>query len=93
MGVQVSADDLSSESIISWSKSNKNSIVWNQGEFHRKIISRAILCLNFSRFFSKLKEYVTFWICKIKRFVKIKGSMQSEFGHKEYFERIKRSIP
>ncbi|XP_010415704.1 PREDICTED: heat stress transcription factor A-4c-like [Camelina sativa] len=54
-GVYEMVDDPSSDSIISWSKSNKSFVIRNQQELiRRKMLSR-FFCRNLTEFISKLK--------------------------------------
>uniref|UniRef100_A0A1J3HJS9 Heat shock factor protein HSF8 n=1 Tax=Noccaea caerulescens TaxID=107243 RepID=A0A1J3HJS9_NOCCA len=78
MGVYQLVDDPSSDSIISWSKSNKSFVIWNPEElFRRKLLSKFYIN-KLSHFISELDD------CG---FVRIKESQHLEFGHKEYFVR------
>ncbi|CAH8360583.1 unnamed protein product [Eruca vesicaria subsp. sativa] len=50
-------DDPSSDSIVSWSQSNKSFIVWNQAEFSRDLLPRFFKHNNFSSFIRQLNTY------------------------------------
>lgn len=69
-------DDPSSDSIISWSKSNNSFIIWSVGEFLRKILPNSVeFGINFLKFISKLRSH---------GFKRVKGTGQLEFGHEDF---------
>uniref|UniRef100_A0A1J3IHP8 Heat stress transcription factor A-1e n=2 Tax=Noccaea caerulescens TaxID=107243 RepID=A0A1J3IHP8_NOCCA len=69
-------DDPSTDSIISWSKTNKSFIIWNLEEFIRKKF--------LSRFFSDTFTEFVSWL-EFYGFREIKGSAgQCEFGNKKF---------
>ncbi|KAL2494826.1 Heat stress transcription factor A-4a [Forsythia ovata] len=50
-------DDPSSDSVVSWSRSNKSFIVWNPPEFARDLLPRFFKHNNFSSFIRQLNTY------------------------------------
>ncbi|KAG2243382.1 hypothetical protein Bca52824_094774 [Brassica carinata] len=72
-------DDPSLDSIISWSKSNKSFVIWDQKELVEKIFPR-LLHYKLSHFITEIEIY---------GFVRIEGSEHLEFGHEQYFVRGK----
>ncbi|XP_065877896.1 heat stress transcription factor A-4a [Euphorbia lathyris] len=50
-------DDPSSDSVVSWSQSNKSFIVWNPPEFARDLLPRFFKHNNFSSFIRQLNTY------------------------------------
>ncbi|CAA2953870.1 heat stress transcription factor A-4a-like [Olea europaea subsp. europaea] len=50
-------DDHSSDSVVSWSQSNKSFIVWNPPEFSRLLLPRFFKHSNFSSFIRQLNTY------------------------------------
>ncbi|EOA35881.1 hypothetical protein CARUB_v10021131mg [Capsella rubella] len=71
-------DDPSLDSIVSWSGSNNGFIIWNVGEFCRKILPTSLeFGINFSKFYSRLSSH---------GFNRVKGPGKLQFQH-EYFVR------
>ncbi|CAN1150147.1 Heat shock factor protein HSF8 [Linum perenne] len=52
-------DDPSSDSIVSWSVSNKSFIVWSPPDFSRDLLPRFFKHNNFSSFIRQLNTYVS----------------------------------
>lgn len=52
-------DDPSSNSIVSWSSTNKSFIVWNPPDFARDLLPRFFKHNNFSSFIRQLNTYVS----------------------------------
>lgn len=52
-------DDASTDSIVSWSASNKSFIVWNPPEFARDLLPKFFKHNNFSSFIRQLNTYVS----------------------------------
>ncbi|KAG2307145.1 hypothetical protein Bca52824_026893 [Brassica carinata] len=57
-------DDPSTDSIISWSKSNKGFVIRNQEKLIRRKIYKRFFCSSFKTFISRLKHYVSFVFAK-----------------------------
>ncbi|CAH2080191.1 unnamed protein product [Thlaspi arvense] len=69
-------DDPSTDSIISWSKSNNSFVIWNQDELVRRKMLWIFCCNSLTEFISKLK---------FNGFEEIKESDgQWEFGNKKF---------
>ncbi|AEE35993.1 Winged helix-turn-helix transcription repressor DNA-binding protein [Arabidopsis thaliana] len=77
MRVYEVVDDASTDAIISWSESNNSFIIWNVGEFYRRILPKYVdLGTNLSRFFSNLRSH---------GFKIVKGRTGVlEFGHEDF---------
>uniref|UniRef100_A0A1J3ICI1 Heat stress transcription factor A-2e n=1 Tax=Noccaea caerulescens TaxID=107243 RepID=A0A1J3ICI1_NOCCA len=78
MGVYQLVDDPSSDSIISWSKSNKSFVIWNPEELFRRKLLWKLCCFKLSHFIRALDN------CGFER---NKESEHLEYGHKKYFVR------
>ncbi|CAA7054847.1 unnamed protein product [Microthlaspi erraticum] len=78
VGVYQLVDDPSTDSIISWSKSNKSFVVWNPEELFRRKLLWKFAFTEMSHFIKELD------ICG---FVRNKKSQHLEYGHKKYFVR------
>ncbi|KAL1223106.1 Heat stress transcription factor A-1 [Cardamine amara subsp. amara] len=70
-------DDPATDSIISWGKSNKSFVIWNQEELIGRNMLLRFHCRTITEFISKLKH---------KGFKEIKGSSggQLEFGNRRF---------
>lgn len=51
-------EDPSSDSVVSWSSSNKSFVVWDPTEFARDLLPRFFKHSNFSSFIRQLNTYV-----------------------------------
>lgn len=64
-------DDPSTNSIVSWSVTNKSFVVWNPPEFSRDLLPRFFKHSNFSSFIRQLNTYVSkFNLLHLRRFDK-----------------------